>query len=79
VINTSENKRIVEIHGCMVCSKLFNILAVYTAEGILLDSIVTSPGGHIVPDERHPLVACDVHTAMEIETYKIWKSKNNES
>jgi hypothetical protein len=38
---------------------------------------VTSPGGHIVPDERRPLVACDTHTAGEIESaYKKWQSKN---
>jgi hypothetical protein len=79
VIYTSENKKTVEIHGCIVCAKLFNILAVYTADGRLVDCTVTSPDGHIVPDERHPLVACDAHTAREIETYKIWKSKNNES
>jgi hypothetical protein len=37
---------------------------------------VTSPGGHCVPDERRPLVACDTHTLGEIETaYKKWKSR----
>lgn len=79
MIGTSENKKTIEIHGCIVCAKLFSILAVYTADGRLVACTVTSPGGHIVPDEHHPLVACDAHTAKEIETYKIWKSKNNES
>jgi len=64
----SENKNVVEIHGCIVCAKLFNLLVVYTPEGKLLDCTVTSPGGHVVPDERRPLVACDAHTAKEIET-----------
>ena len=64
----SENKNAVEIHGCIVCAKLFNILVVYTPEGRLVDCTVTSPGGHIVPDERRPLVACDSHTAREIES-----------
>ena len=73
----SENKNIVEIHGCIVCAKLFNLLVVYTPEGKLLDCTVTSPGGHIVPDEHHPLVACDAHTAAEIESaYKGWQSTN---
>jgi hypothetical protein len=37
---------------------------------------VTSLGGHCVPDETQPLVACDTHTAGEIETaYKKWKSR----
>ncbi len=62
----SENKTVVEIHGCSVCARLFNVLAVYTPEGNLLDCTVTSPGGHIVPDERQILVACDAHTTSEI-------------
>jgi hypothetical protein len=63
----SENKIVDEIHGCIVCARLYNVLVVYTPEGKLLDCTVTSPGGHIVPDERRPLVACDTHTAKEIE------------
>jgi hypothetical protein len=76
----SENKNVVEVHGCIVCAKLFNILVVYTQEGKLLDCTVTSPGGHRVPDEQRPLVACDTHNAEEIKSaYKRWKSKQNES
>lgn len=66
MINTSENRTVVEIHGCIVCAKLYNILVVYTPEGKLLDCTVTSPGGHIVPNESHPLVACDSHTKVGI-------------
>lgn len=74
----SENKNVVEIHGCIVCAKLFNLLVVYTPQGKLLDCTVTSPGGQIVPDERQPLVACDTHTAKEIESaYKRWQSTND--
>jgi hypothetical protein len=43
-MNTSENKTADEIHGCIVCAKLFTILAVYTPEGKLVDGTVTSPG-----------------------------------
>ena len=68
MINTSENKKVVEIHGCIVCARLYNILAVYTPEGKLLDCTVTSPGGHIAPDESRPLVACDSHEKDEIES-----------
>jgi hypothetical protein len=72
----SENHSIVEMHGCIVCARLFNVLVVYTPEGGLVDSKVTSPGGHIVPDERRPLVACDTHTTEEIESaYKRWQSR----
>lgn len=75
----SENKPIVEVHGCIVCGRIFNILAVYTPDGRLLDCTVTSPGGHCIPDELRPLVACDTHTAGEIETaYKKWKARKVE-
>jgi hypothetical protein len=74
----SDNNNAVEIHGCIVCAKLFNILAVYTPQGTLLDCSVTSPGGHCVPDEGQPLVACDIHTAEEIESaYQRWQSRND--
>ena len=45
----SKNKNEVEIHGCIVCARTFNILAVYTLDGRLVDCIVTSPGGHCAP------------------------------
>ena len=64
----AENKKVTEIHGCIVCAKLFNVLAVYTPDGKLLDCTVTSPGGHIVPDNRQALVACDTHSAEEIKS-----------
>lgn len=80
-MNTYENKNVVEIHGCIVCARLFNILAIYTPDGKLVNCTVTSPGGHIVPNERRPLVACDTHSAEEIESaYKRWQStKGKES
>jgi hypothetical protein len=75
----SENKNAVEVHGCVVCARTFNILAVYAPDGRLVDCTVTSPGGHCVPGERQPLVACDTHTAGEIEaSYKRWQSRNSE-
>jgi hypothetical protein len=75
----SENRNAVEMHGCIVCAKIFNMLAVYSPDGRLVDCAVTSPGGHCVPDERRPLVACDTHTAEEIEAaYKRWKSREGE-
>jgi hypothetical protein len=74
-----ENKAVVEMHGCIVCARIFNILAIYTPDGRLLDCTVTSPGGHCVRDELRPLVSCDTHTAVEIETaYKRWKSRKAE-
>jgi hypothetical protein len=75
----SENKKAVEMHGCIVCARTFSILAVYTPDGRLVDCVVTSPGGQCLPDELRPLVACATHTAEEIETaYKRWKSRKDE-
>lgn len=74
-----ENKNIVEMHGCIVCARLFNVLALYTLEGILVDCTVTSPGGGCVPDAHQPLVACNIHTTEEIESaYKRWLSRDVE-
>jgi hypothetical protein len=75
----SENKNVVEIHGCIVCARLFNILVVYTPEGKLLDCTVTSPGGHIVPDEQRPLAACDTHPAEEIKSAHKRQSANGDN
>jgi hypothetical protein len=63
----SDNKSIVEQHGCIVCGKTYNMLVIYSPSGKLIDATVTSPGGHRVPDDRRPLVACDRHSAKEIQ------------
>jgi hypothetical protein len=75
-----KNKNVVEIHGCIVCARSFNILAVYDPDGRLMDCTVTSHGGHIVPDKQQPLVACDTHMVEEIEAaYKKWHGNAKES
>ena len=69
-----ENKTVVETHGCIVCGRIYNVLAIYTPNGRLVDCTVTSPGGHCLPDERQSLAACNTHTQGEIEAaYKRWK------
>jgi hypothetical protein len=74
-----ENKNIVEVHGCIVCARLYNMLVVYSPEGKMVDCTVTSSGGKRVPDSLHPLVACDTHSKGEIEAaYKKWQSRNDE-
>jgi hypothetical protein len=71
----SENRNAVELHGCIVCARLFNILVVYSPDNSLVGCTVTSPDGHIVPDRHQPLVARNTHTAKEVETaYKRWQS-----
>ena len=77
--SVSKNTNTVETHGCIVCARLFTILAMYTPDGRLVDCAVTSPGGQRVMDERQPLVACDTHPAWKIEiAYKRWQSRNDE-
>jgi hypothetical protein len=74
----SENNNVVERHGCIVCGRTFNVLAIYSPEGSLVGCVVTSFGGHCVPGEPQPLVACDTHTAEEIEAaYQRWRSRND--
>ena len=74
----SENKNVVEMHGCIVCARTFNVLAVYTPDGSLLDCKVTSAGGHCVRGEHQLLVACDTHTAEEIDNAtKRWQSRHD--
>lgn len=64
----SQNKKVVEPHGCIVCGKVYNMLVVYSPDGKLVDCTVTDAGGRRVPDPNRPLVACDRHTESEIET-----------
>jgi len=55
-----------EMHGCIVCGKLYQLYVVYDAEGNYLGSRVMSAGGHEVKGARRPLVACDTHSEAEI-------------
>lgn len=75
----SENANIVEMHGCIVCGKVFNVLAVYSPEGRFLISSVTGSGGHCIAGEKQPLVACDTHSVEQIDAaHKRWQARNTE-
>jgi hypothetical protein len=77
-MTTSENHFIVERHGCIVCARIIDVLAVYTPDGRLVGCTATSPGGHCLPGERQPLAACDSHTPEAIEAaLKRWQSRND--
>ncbi len=56
-----------EMHGCIVCGKLYELYVVYDANGKFLDCKVMSAGGRRVPDDRRPLVACEKHGSKEVE------------
>lgn len=76
----SKNRTASEIHGCIVCARLFNVLSIYAPDGKLVDCTVTSPGGHRLVDEQHPLVACNRHSSAEIDNaYGRWQARNKSS
>ena len=62
-----ENQESVELHGCIVCGRLYNLLVVRDSQASLVGCVVTSPGGHRVYDVDHPLVACNDHPEATIE------------
>jgi len=63
----SENTKKVELHGCIVCGKLHNLLVVTTPGGKLVGYTVTGFGCHALPGADSPLVTCDGHTTAEID------------
>lgn len=56
-----------EMHGCIVCGKLYQLYAAYDENGNYIGSKIMSAGGKIVKDEKRPLVACETHTDDDIE------------
>lgn len=74
------NRYVVEVHGCIVCARLFSILAIYGPDNKLVNFKVTSPDCHIVPDKHRPLVACNIHSASVVfAAYKKWQSNIKET
>ncbi len=55
-----------EMHGCIVCGKLYQLYVVYDAQGNYIGSRVMSAGGHEVKGAGRPLVACDTHSEADI-------------
>jgi len=56
-----------EMHGCIVCGRVYQLLVAYDANGKYIDSKVMSAGGKEVSLINRPLVACEKHTEEEIE------------
>jgi hypothetical protein len=56
-----------EMHGCVVCGRLYELYVVYGTDGKFMDCKVMSPDAKRVPDSRRPLVACNRHTKQEID------------
>ena len=62
----SDNHTKGEMHGCIVCGKLYQLYVVYDDKGKFVGSKVMTPGGEVVPDPVRPLVACNRHSKKEI-------------
>lgn len=76
----SENENVVEAHGCIVCGKLFHLLAVSAPDGSQLEWLVVDSGGHRVRGKNIPLVACDDHPADKIKAaYTSWQARRSEA
>jgi hypothetical protein len=67
-IPMSDNENVMELHGCIVCGRLYEILVVYDPDNRLVDCLVISPGGRVVPDPERPLVACERHPEEKVKT-----------
>jgi len=56
-----------EMHGCVVCGRLYQLYVVYDDKGGFLDCKVMNPDAEPVHDSRRPLVACRKHSREQIE------------
>jgi hypothetical protein len=63
----SDTKAKGEMHGCIVCGKLYQLLIAYDSNGKYIGSKVMSGGGREVKGVNRPLVACEKHTQDEID------------
>ena len=62
-----ENKAKGEMHGCIVCGRLYQMYVVYDSAGKHIGSKIMSAGGVEVKNAGRPLVACESHTNEQIE------------
>jgi hypothetical protein len=64
----SENQLRGEMHGCIVCGKLYQLYVLRDAKGKFINCKVMSAGGRVVPHPERPLVACEKHTDEQVES-----------
>jgi hypothetical protein len=62
----SENHTTGEMHGCVVCGRLYQLYVVHDDHGKFIGCKVMTPGGKVVPNPTRPLVACERHSEKEI-------------
>lgn len=56
-----------EMHGCIVCGKLYQLLVVYGADGAFLDAKVMTDGAKLVEHHARPVAACLSHSDESVE------------
>lgn len=62
----SEPKAKGEMHGCIVCGKLYQLYVAHDGNGKYIGSKVMSAGGREIKDAGRPLVACESHSEEEV-------------
>ena len=62
----SETKAKGEMHGCIVCGKLYQLYVAHDSKGRYIGSKVMSAGGREVTGAGRPLVACETHSNEEV-------------
>jgi hypothetical protein len=55
-----------EMHGCIVCGKLYQLYVIHDSEGNYMGSKVMTGGGREVKGAGRPLVACETHSDEEV-------------
>ena len=55
-----------EMHGCIVCGKLYQLYVIHDSDGNYIGSKVMSGGGREVKGAGRPLVACETHSDEDI-------------
>lgn len=55
-----------EMHGCIVCGKLYQLYVVYDSAGKYVGSKIMSAGGRVVDGTSRPLVACERHDSDDV-------------
>jgi hypothetical protein len=55
-----------EMHGCIVCGRLYQLYAAYDSSGNYIGSKIMSAGGREVKGAGRPLVACEKHSDDEV-------------
>ena len=64
----AENTSRVEMHGCIVCGRLHNLLVISSSSGKMIDCMVMDSSCHTLFSNDHPFIVCNEHKEEEIKT-----------